>query len=150
LVIALLVVFSVIALAASVAILSASAASEVQRRLSAIGVLRALGASPRAIVAGHAAEAALVALPAAGLGLGLGWLAVHGATESLLLALSELARGWSLAAVLLAALGGVVAVVAAAAALPAARAARRPPVDALRGADVVAPPRRLRLPGGAR
>jgi ABC-type lipoprotein release transport system permease subunit len=150
LVIALLVVFSLIALAAATAILAASAASEVQRRLSAIGVLRALGASRRAIVAGHAAEAALIALPAAALGLALGWLAVRAGTNSLLVALSELAPDWTLFLVLVGALAGLVCVVAAAAAFPAARAARRPPVDALRGADVVAPPHRLPLPAGAR
>jgi hypothetical protein len=45
-VIALLVAFSLVALAAAGAILAASSASEVQRRLHAIGVMRAIGASP--------------------------------------------------------------------------------------------------------
>ncbi len=150
LVIALLVVFSLVALVASAAILSAAAASEVQRRLSAIGVLRALGASPGTVVAAHMAEAAIVAFFAAALGLAIGWVAVRGPTSSLLASLNELTPGAALFPVLLGALVGIVAIVAAAAAIPAARAARRPPVEALRGADVVPAPRRLPLPGGAR
>src|SRR5215208_1268114 len=149
LIISLLVAFSLIALAASAAILSASAASEVQRRLSSIGVLRALGASPRTLVAGPAAEAAVVALPAAALGLTIGWLAVRAPTEDLLASLNELAPGASLLLALVATLAAVVATVAVAAAIPAARAVRRTPVEALRGADAIAAPRRLPLPAGA-
>jgi len=149
LVIALLVVFSTIALGASAAILSASAASDVQRRLGSIGVLRALGASRREIVLGHALEALLVALPSAALGLAVGSLLVRGPVDDLLASLNELPPGALLYAFLALALVGVLLVVAAAAALPAARAARRPPVEALRAADVSAAPRRLPLPGGA-
>jgi ABC-type lipoprotein release transport system permease subunit len=149
-VIALLVAFSAVALAAAGAILAASSASEVQRRLEAIGVLRALGASPRAIVLGHVVEAALVATPAAALGLVVGWLAVRGPTNDLLVSISELGPGRSLVWLLALALAAIVGVVAVAAAFPAARAARRRPVDALRGADIVATPTRLPLPAGAR
>src|SRR6266511_2676213 len=138
-VVALLIAFSLVALAAAAAILAASAASEVQRRLHAIGVLRAVGASPGSIVAGHAVEAALVATPSAAIGVTAGWLVVRGPTDDLLAAINEFGVGPVLAALL---------AVAVAAAVPAARAARRRPVDALRGADVSGAPRRAPLPAG--
>src|SRR5262249_9668590 len=119
-VIALLVAFSLVALAAAGAILAASSASEVQRRLHAIGVMRAVGASPGAIVAGQAAEAALVALPSAAIGVAAGWLAVRGPTNDLLVAVSELGPGSALALWLVATIALVVAVVGLAAAIPAA------------------------------
>lgn len=68
-VIALLVAFSLVALAGAVVMLAASSRVEVERRIESFALLRALGASPRAIVAATAAEAMLVALPAAVLGL---------------------------------------------------------------------------------
>jgi ABC-type antimicrobial peptide transport system permease subunit len=149
-VIALLIAFSAVALAAAGAILAASAASEVQRRLEAIGVLRALGASPRSIVLGHAVEAMVVAVPAAALGLGIGWLAVRGPTNDLLVSINELGPGRALLWVLAGVLAGIVSIVAVAAAVPAARAARRRPADALRGADITVAARRLPLPAGPR
>lgn len=148
-VVALLVAFSLVALAAAGIMLAASSSAEVQRRLTAIGVLRALGASPRAVAAGYAAEAALVAAPAAALGLVLGTLLVFGPTGRLLEALNELSPGWALAAPLAACFAGTVGIVAGAAAWPAWRAASRSPVETLRGADLRRPPRRARLPGGA-
>jgi ABC-type antimicrobial peptide transport system permease subunit len=147
-VIALLVAVSVIALAAAGAMLAASSASEVQRRLRAIGVLRAVGASPGAIVSAHALEAGLVAAPSAALGVAVGWLLVRGPTNDLLVALNELGPGPALAVPLVSTVAVVVAVVAGAAAIPAVRAARRRPVDALRGADVTGMPRRAPLPAG--
>jgi ABC-type antimicrobial peptide transport system permease subunit len=147
-VVALLVAFSLVALAAAGAMLAASAASEVQRRLHAIGVLRAVGASPGSIVAGHAVEAALVATPSAAVGVTAGWLVVRGPTNDLLAAINEFGAGPVLAAWLVAAVATIVAVVAAAAAIPAARAAHRRPVDALRGADVSGAPQRAPLPAG--
>ena len=48
-VVALLVAFSLIALAAAGVMLAASAATEIQRRREAIGIMRALGASPDAV-----------------------------------------------------------------------------------------------------
>src|SRR5205085_7367927 len=132
-VIALLVAVSVVTLAVAAAILAASAASEVQRRLQAIGVLRALGASPRDVVAGHVVEAALVAAPAAAVGVAAGAAAVVPKTADLLVSLNELPPAASTLLALLAAVWlGTVAVVGAAAAVPAARAVRRPPVAAMR------------------
>jgi ABC-type lipoprotein release transport system permease subunit len=147
-VVALLVAFSLVALLAAGAILAASAASEVQRRLHAIGVMRAVGASPRAIVLGHAVEAALVAAPSALVGLTVGWLVVRGPTDDLLTAVNEVGPGIGLVGLLAATLAAVVGVVAVAAAVPAARAAHRRPADALRGADVRSTARRAPLPAG--
>ena len=148
-VIALLVAFSVVALGAAGVMLAASAAAEVQRRLEAIGLLRALGASPRDVATGYAAEAVLVALPSGALGVVAGWAVVAGPTGDLLTALNQLAPGTGLAALLAASLAALVAVVALASALPAWRAARRSPVETLRAGDVVAPPRRTAGAGGA-
>jgi ABC-type antimicrobial peptide transport system permease subunit len=146
-VIALLVAFSLVALAAAGIMLAASAAAEVQRRREAIGVLRALGATPAEIAGGYAAEAVLVAAPAAGVGILAGWLAVGGPATRLLDVLNELMPpGSSLAALLLVAWLAVVVLVAGATWLPAHRAGARPVVDSLREADVVATPRRIPLP----
>jgi ABC-type antimicrobial peptide transport system permease subunit len=148
LVISLLVAFSLVALAAAGLMLAASAAAEVQRRLEAIGILRALGASPRQIAAAYGLEAVVVAAPAAALGLAVGRLAVAGPSTRLLALLNELPPGRPATALLLGAcLLGIVGVVAAASAIPAWRAGRRPPVDTLRGADVVGTARRIGLPG---
>jgi putative ABC transport system permease protein len=136
-VIALLVAFSLVALATAGAMLAAAAAADVQRRLPSIGVLRAVGASTRGIVLTFATEAALVAAPAAAVGIFLGWLVAAGPTARLLLSLNELPPGPSLAGLLAAALAAIVLLVAAASAWPAWRACRRSPVEALRGADVV-------------
>ena len=148
-VIALLGAFSLVALLAAGAMLAASAAADVQRRLEAIGVLRAIGVTPRAVAAGSAIEAALVAAPAAAVGLAVGWLVVSSPTERLLEALNELPPGRDLAVLLAAALVAIVGLVALAAAFPAWRAARRPPVETLRGADVAGVPVRAPLPRGA-
>jgi ABC-type lipoprotein release transport system permease subunit len=147
-VIALLVGFSLVALATAGAMLAAAAAADVQRRLTSIGLLRALGASARGVALAFAVEAALVATPAAAVGLFVGWLVASGPTTRLLLSLNELPPGAGLAALLVAALVAVVALVAAASAWPAYRAARRSPVEALRGADVVAGRRRTPVPPG--
>ena len=135
-VISLLVAFSLVALLAAGTMLAASAHADVQRRLAAIGVQRALGFTPAAIAARHASEAALVALPAAAAGIAVGALAVAGPSASLLGALNEQAPGASLALPLLAGLAAVVALVTAAATWPAWRAARRPPAAILRGGDL--------------
>lgn len=148
-VLALLGGLTLVALVAAGALLAASASAEVQRRSSAIGVIRALGGKPSAIVSAHAVEAALAALPPVSLGIALGWLATAGPTGRLLGALNELPPGADLLGLLVAAGAVAVALVAAAAAWPAWRAARRPPVEALRGLDLTPPPRPLRLPGGA-
>jgi ABC-type antimicrobial peptide transport system permease subunit len=146
-VIALLVAFSLVALAAAGIMLAAASAAEVQRRREAIGILRTFGATPGHVAAGYAAEAALVAAPAAAVGAVGGWLAVGGPAAHLLEVLNELMPGAPAIAALLAACWlAVVVLVAAATWLPARRAGTRPVVDSLREADVVATPRRIPLP----
>jgi hypothetical protein len=135
-VISLLVAFSLVALVAAGTMLAAGAHADVQRRLQAFGVQRALGFSPGRIAALQAVEAALVALPAAALGIAIGSLAVAGPAAKLLAALNERPPGWALAGPLLVALIAVVAIVVAAATWPAWRAARRPPAAILRGGDL--------------
>jgi ABC-type lipoprotein release transport system permease subunit len=135
-VISLLVAFSLVALLAAGTMLAASAHADVQRRLATFGVQRALGFTPAGIAAMQAREAALVALPAAALGIALGALAVAGPAGALLASLNERPPGAALLPPLLASLGVVVAIVVAAATWPAWRAARRPPVEILRGATM--------------
>jgi putative ABC transport system permease protein len=147
-VIALLVAFSLIAVAVAGTMLAASANAEVQRRLEALGLLRALGASPRAVVAAGVAEAAAVALPAGALGVIAGWAAVSGALDRLLASLSELGPGWSVAPLLLGAWLGLVLLVCAASAWPAWRATRGPAAATLRRGDVTGSARRLPGAGG--
>jgi len=147
LVVALLVAFSLIALAAAGVMLAASAGAEVQRRRQAIGVLRALGASPAAVAGGYALETVVVAAPAAAAGLVCGAAIVGGPTRRLLAILNELAPSRLATGVLLVACWlAIVVLVAAATWLPAWRAARASVVGSLRGADVVGTPRRLPLP----
>jgi putative ABC transport system permease protein len=146
-VIALLVAFSLIALAAAGVMLAASAAAEVQRRRQAIGILRAVGASPAEVATGYAAETTVVAAPAAVLGLVAGSLAVAGPTRHLLAVLNELAPPAAASLAVLATCWlAVVALVAAATWFPAWRAGSEPTIDSLRQADVVATSRRLPLP----
>ena len=135
-VISLLVAFSLVALAAAGTMLAAGAHADVQRRLPAFGVQRALGFSPRRIAALQAVEAALVAAPAALLGLALGTLAVSGPAGALLASLNERPPGLALLAPLALAFAAILAIVVTAATWPAWRAARRPPVAILRGADL--------------
>ena len=135
-VISLLVAFSLVALLAAGTMLAAGAHADVQRRLGAFGVQRALGFSPARIAALQATEAALVALPAAALGIALGTLAVAGPAAGLLASLNERPPGTALLLPLAAALAGVMTIVVAAATWPAWRAARRPPVEILRGGSI--------------
>jgi ABC-type lipoprotein release transport system permease subunit len=133
-VVALLVAFAAVAAGLAGVLLAAGAQSEVQRSLDRIGLQRALGAPPGAVVATHAARGALVTAPAAALGLAVGALVAHGPTDGMLSSLNELGPGAGTTALLL---GGVwlaaLALVAACSALPAWRAARRPPAALLRG-----------------
>jgi hypothetical protein len=147
-VISLLVAFSLVALVAAGTMLAAGAHADVQRRLGALGVQRALGFSPARIAALQATEAALVALPAAATGIALGTVAVAGPAAALLAALNERPPGWALALPLAAALAAVVFVVVAAATWPAWRAARRPPVEILRGGTIAAATTRSSAGGG--
>ena len=145
-VISLLVAFSLVALVAAGTMLAAGASAEVQRRLTGIGVQRALGFGPGRIAAQQALESALVAVPAAALGLAAGALLVAGPSAQLLAALNELGPGAAMILPLALSLLLVTAVVVAAATWPAWRAARRPPVEILRGGDLA--PRRGRLRRG--
>jgi predicted lysophospholipase L1 biosynthesis ABC-type transport system permease subunit len=146
-VVALLVAFGIVATGLAGVLLAAGAQSEVQRALDRIGLQRALGVTPRAVVAVHATRGALVAAPAAALGLVLGGLVGRGPTDQVLASLNELAPGTATVALLL---GGVwlaaVALVAAASALPAWRATRRTPAALLRGGDVATPRERRGAP----
>jgi ABC-type lipoprotein release transport system permease subunit len=135
-VISLLVAFSLVALAAAGTMLAAGAHADVQRRLGAFGVQRALGFSPARIAGLQATEAVVVAVPAAAAGLAIGALAVAGPSAALLASLNERPPGWELLAPLAVALAAVVAIVVTAATWPAWRAARRPPVTILRGGDL--------------
>jgi ABC-type lipoprotein release transport system permease subunit len=137
-VIDLLVALSLIALVTAAVMLGAAARAEVQRRLRAIGVRRALGAQRGHVVLAHALEAALVAAPSATVGLVAGLLVTAGPADRLLTLLNEPAPGGALALPLLAGWSLCVAIPVAATAWPAWRAAGGPPVRLLRGGDVSA------------
>ncbi len=136
-VIDLLVALSLIALATAGVMLAASARAEVQRRLQAIGVRRAVGASRGHLAAVQGLEALFVAAPAATVGAVGGLLATYGPTSRLLVLLNEPAPGGALLPGLLAAWAAATAIPVLAAAWPAWRAAGRPPVGLLRGAELV-------------
>ena len=135
-VIDLLVALSLIALATASVMLAASARAEVQRRLAAIGVRRAVGASRGHLAATQAFEALFVAAPAATIGAIGGALATYGPTNRLLVLLNEPAPGAALLPALVAAWLASMAIPVLAAAWPAWRAAGRPPVALLRGAEL--------------
>jgi len=147
-VIALLIAFSLVALGAAGVMLGASARADVQRRLEAIGVMRAVGFSRGGVAARYAVETALVAVPAGALGLAAGALVAAGPTARLLEALNELPPGAALAGPLAACLAAIVAVVVAATVWPAWRAASLPPAQILRGAELGRSARRGRGPSG--
>ncbi len=147
-VIALLVAFSVIALGSAGVMLAASAAADVQRRLQAIGVARALGFTPGSVAGQYALDAALVALPAGAIGIAAGAAVAYGPSARLLESLNELAPGEALAGPLALALALVVALVAAAAAWPAWRAARRPVVQVLHRSEPLPLAAGSGFPGG--
>jgi|HubBroStandDraft_6_1064221.scaffolds.fasta_scaffold31259_2 ABC-type antimicrobial peptide transport system permease subunit len=135
-VIDLLVALSLIALATASVMLAASARAEVQRRLGAIGVRRAVGASRGHLALTQALEALFVAVPAATLGAIGGALATYGPTTRLLVLLNEPAPGTALAPALVATWLVAIAIPVLAAAWPAWRAAGRSPVALLRGAEL--------------
>jgi ABC-type antimicrobial peptide transport system permease subunit len=149
LVVALLVAFALVAAGLAGVLLAAGARSEVQRRLPVIGVRRALGAPPRAVVALYAAEGALVAAPAGAAGLALGGLLAAGPVSGVLEALNELAPGaGAQVALLLVLWAAVVGLVAATAAWPAWRATRDSPAGLMRRGDVRPPRTRAGATGG--
>jgi ABC-type antimicrobial peptide transport system permease subunit len=152
-VIDLLVALSVIALVTASVMLAASARAEVQRRLGAIGVRRAVGASRAHIALSQGLEAMIVAVPAAALGLVAGVLATYGADDRLLTMLNEPPPGTALVLPLAGAVLASVAIPVLGAAWPAWRAAGRSPVGLLRGGELVAGGRGrkpARGPGGGR
>jgi len=147
-VIGLLIAFSLAALATAGVMLGASARADVQRRLTDIGVMRAVGFTRAGVAGGYAADAALVALPAAVLGLLAGALLAASPSARLLEILNELSPGGALALPLAGCLVAVVALVVAATTWPAWRAASLPPARVLRGMEIRHRVRRGRTPGG--
>ncbi len=145
-VIDLLVALSLIALATAAVMLASSARAEVQRRLDAIGIRRAIGASRVHLTSSQALEALLVAAPAATVGMIAGTVATYGPTARLLTMLNEPPAGLALLAPLLGAWLASVAIPVAAAAWPAWRAAGRPPVELLQSAELAPRRRRFKSP----
>ncbi len=135
-VVALLVALSLVALGVVGVVLAASARAEVQRSLPVLGVRRALGFSRGRAAAVSALEAALLAAPAAALGIGLGAALAGIPTSRLLEALNQVGPGARVLLPLAGAWVAVVALVTVAAGGPAWRAAGRPPVALLRGGDL--------------
>src|SRR4051794_31331616 len=148
-VIALLVAFSLVALAAAGVMLAAGASADVQRRLQTIGVQRAIGVARTAVAAEYGIAAAAVGLVAGALGLAAGALAASGPSGQLLEALNEQPPGAALLPVLGLAVVAIALLVGVAAAWPAWRATGRPTVALLRGAELGgAKPRRLGIAAG--
>jgi ABC-type antimicrobial peptide transport system permease subunit len=137
-VIDLLVALSIIALVTAGVMLAASARAEVQRRLAAFGVRRALGSTRGFVTLTQAVEGLLVAVPAATIGVLAGFAATAGPSGRLLSLLNEPAPGAALVLPLLAAWLVAVLAPAAGSAWPAWRAGRGPVVGLLRGGDVSA------------
>jgi ABC-type antimicrobial peptide transport system permease subunit len=135
-VIALLGALSLIALLTAATMLTAAARAEIQRRLHAIGIWRAIGASRGHVTRVAALEALLVAIPAAAIGVGLGALLAAGPSDRLLGLLNQPGPGSGLIAPLIGCFALTVAIPALAGAWPAWRAAGGPPLTLLRGAEM--------------
>jgi ABC-type antimicrobial peptide transport system permease subunit len=135
-VIDLLVALSAIALATAAVMLAASARAEVQRRIRAIGIRRAVGATRGQVALTQAVEAAMVAVPAATVGTLIGWAATFGPGNHLLSLLNQPGPGAAIILPLLAGWAVSVAVPVIGAAWPAWSAASRGVITLLRGADV--------------
>ncbi len=135
-VIALLVALSLVALATATVMLAASARAEVQRRLRAIGIRRAIGASRGYVGMVSALEALIVAVPAAALGVAAGALLSAGPSARLLSLLNETTAGMAVALPLAGCFVVAVAIPTLAGAWPAWRAAGQPTAELLRGAEL--------------
>jgi ABC-type lipoprotein release transport system permease subunit len=135
-VIALLGALSLIALLTAATMLTAAARAEIQRRLHAIGIWRAIGASRGHVARVAALEALLVAVPAAAIGVALGALLAVGPSNRLLGLLNQPGPGSELVAPLIGCFLLTAAIPSAAAAWPAWRAAGGPPLTLLRGAEL--------------
>jgi predicted lysophospholipase L1 biosynthesis ABC-type transport system permease subunit len=148
-VIALLVAFSLVALAAAGVMLAAGASADVQRRLQTIGVQRAIGVSRTSVAAEYGLAAAAVGLLAGVVGVAAGALAANGPSGQLLEALNEQPPGAALLPVLAVAAVAIAVLVGVAAARPAWRATARPTVALLRGAEIGgSKPRRFGIAAG--
>ena len=148
-VIALLAVFALVASACAGAMLAAAAGADVRRRAPVLGLQRALGATRRQVIVEQLLDVAVVAAPAAALGLGVGAFAAAAPTSALLGYLNEVGPGLALLGPLAAAFAGLVAVVVAGAAWPAWQLTRRPVTSLLRGGDLPPAPARRRTGGRA-
>jgi len=155
-VIDLLVALSIIALATAAVMLAVASRAEVQRRLRAIGIRRAVGATRGHVALTLALETLLVAVPAATLGTLAGALATYGPDNRLLALLNEPGPGSALILPLLACWTASVMIPVVGAAWPAWSAGGRAVVSLLRGADVSrarsrpwSRPRRMRGRGGS-
>ena len=155
-VIDLLVALSLIALLTAGVMLAASARAEVQRRIGAIGIRRAVGETRGQVVLALALEAAFVAAPAAILGMAAGTIAILGPTNRLLALLNEPAPGSALVLPLIAVWLVAVALPTLGTAWPAFTAAGGSVISLLRGAGLArssrrgrrgAAPRRARIRG---
>ena len=135
-VIDLLVALSVIALVTAGVMLAASARAEVQRRLGAIGVRRAVGSTRGFETLSIALEGLLVALPFASVGVAAGVLVTLSPSGRLLMLINEPPPGSALVAPLAAAWLAGVLIPALGAAWPAWRATGGSVVALLRGSDV--------------
>jgi ABC-type lipoprotein release transport system permease subunit len=135
-VIALLGALSLIALLTAATMLTAAARAEIQRRLHAIGIWRAIGASRGHVTRVATLEALIIAVPAAAIGVGLGALLAAGPSDRLLGLLNQPGPGAGLVAPLLGCFALTVAIPGLAGAWPAWRAAGGPPLTLLRGAEL--------------
>lgn len=140
-VIALLVALSTIALITAGVMLAAASRAEVERRLTGIGVRRALGAGRDWLALTAALEAAIVAVPAAAIGVLVGVLVATSPVARLLDLLNEVPPGPGIVAPLIGAFAIAVGVAVLTSVWPAWRAAGRSPVSLLAAADVSAPRR---------
>lgn len=147
-VIDLLVALSAIALVTAAVLLATSARAEVQRRLRSIGIRRAVGATRRHVALTQGVEAAIVAVPAASLGVLVGWAVTYGPGDRLLGLLNQPGPGAGLILPLLAGWAVAVVVPVLGAAWPAWSAAGRGVLTLLRGADVARRRARRTRPGG--
>jgi ABC-type lipoprotein release transport system permease subunit len=135
-VIDLLVALSVFALATATVVLAASARAEIQRQLPAIGINRALGAPRGHIVTQQVREAAIMAVPAATVGILAGALATAGPSDRLLVLLNEPPAGTGLLLPLLGGWALCTVIPLLATGWPSWRAAGHPPVVLLQGAGL--------------
>jgi ABC-type lipoprotein release transport system permease subunit len=147
-VVALLIAFALVALAAAGIMLGTAAHADVQRRMPGTAIRRALGFSRGAIAREAAVRAGAVALPAAAIGLAAGWALAIGPTGSLLAILNGAPAGWAALPLLAVCLVAIVTLVVATSAWPAYRATAPSPAALLRGGELAT--RTTRRPGRLR